>query len=50
MTQGELLRRINLLRRTDNYRSWLYLVREYLFLGLTVGLMVASITGSSSRN
>lgn len=41
MTQGELLRQVNQLRRTDNFRSWFYLAREYLFLGLAVGLMAA---------
>lgn len=32
---------VNILRRTDNYRNWFYLARDYLFLGLVVGLMLA---------
>src|SRR5438105_15197511 len=33
-------RRINALRRTDNLRNWLYVAREYLFLGLSMGLPI----------
>ncbi|HEY7154297.1 MAG TPA: fatty acid desaturase [Gemmataceae bacterium] len=41
MTPDELLRRVNGLRRTDNFRNWFYLLREYLFLGLVAGLTIA---------
>ena len=41
MIQDELLRRVNVLRRTDNLTNWFYLVREYLFLGLVLGLTIA---------
>ncbi|HEY7329547.1 MAG TPA: fatty acid desaturase [Gemmataceae bacterium] len=41
MTKNELLRSVNVLRRTDNTTNWLYLAREYLLLGLLVGLMIA---------
>src|SRR5262249_1948799 len=35
------LRRVNSLRTLDNSTNWLYLVREYLFLGLVAGSAVA---------
>jgi fatty acid desaturase len=41
MTHDELLRRVNVLRRTDNLTNWFYLAREYLFLGAVVGLTLA---------
>ena len=37
----ELLRRVNELRRTDNYTNWFYLAREYLFLVVVVGSVIA---------
>jgi fatty acid desaturase len=36
----EFQRRVNALRTTDNFTNWFYLAREYLFLGLTVGLTI----------
>jgi len=30
MSSPEILRRVNALRRTDNWRNWFYMVREYL--------------------
>jgi fatty acid desaturase len=41
MTRAELLHQVNALRQTDNVTNWLYLAREYLFLGAVVGLTVA---------
>src|SRR5579884_2930465 len=41
MSSDELLRRVNVLRKTDNRTNWYYLVREYLFLGTVVGLTIA---------
>jgi fatty acid desaturase len=41
MMNHQLLRRVNVLRRTDNFRNWFYLGREYLLVGLLVGLMIA---------
>src|SRR5215831_7797613 len=37
----DLLRRVNELRRTDNYTNWFYLAREYLFLAAVVGSVIA---------
>ena len=34
----QLLRRVNALRKLDNTTNWLYLAREYAFLGPTLGL------------
>jgi fatty acid desaturase len=34
-------RRVNALRRLDNWTNWFYLAREYLFLGVVLGLTVA---------
>ena len=34
----QLLRRVNALRKLDNATNWLYLAREYAFLGPTLGL------------
>jgi fatty acid desaturase len=34
-------RRVNALRRIDNLTNWYYLAREYLFLGLAIGLPLA---------
>jgi fatty acid desaturase len=36
-----LIRRVNALRKTDNFTNWFYLIREYLFLGAVVGLTIA---------
>ena len=41
LSDPTLLRRVNALRRLDNRTNWLYLVREYCFLGLVLGLTVA---------
>src|SRR4051812_12248763 len=41
LNDPELLRRVNVLRRTDNWTNWLYLLREYLFLAVAIGLTVA---------
>lgn len=37
LNDPETLRRVNALRRVDNWRSWFYLLREYLFLALVLG-------------
>ncbi len=41
LNDPDLIRRVNALRRTDNFTNWFYLVREYLFLGSVVGLTIA---------
>lgn len=41
LNSAAMQRRVNALRATDNVTNWFYLVREYLFLGLTIGLTVA---------
>src|SRR5262245_8682387 len=38
LNDSGLIRRVNALRQIDNRSNWIYLVREYLFLGLVVGL------------
>jgi fatty acid desaturase len=42
LNDPEFLRRVNDLRRIDNYTNWLYLAREYLFLATVIGLTIAS--------
>lgn len=41
LNDPDLLRRVNSLRKTDNWTNWLYLFREYCFLALVIGLTVA---------
>src|SRR5262249_23853684 len=41
LNNPELQRRINALRTIDNVTNWVYLVREWLFLGLVIGLTIA---------
>src|ERR1700722_366498 len=41
VSDPEILRQVNLLRRTDNLTNWLYLTREYLFLAAVIGLTIA---------
>ena len=37
LNDPELLRQVNLLRKTDNFTNWFYLAREYLFLAAVIG-------------
>jgi fatty acid desaturase len=37
----DVLRRVNALRKTDNFTNWYYFALEYLFLGSVVGLTLA---------
>ncbi len=37
LNDPELLRQVNLLRKTDNVTNWFYLFREYLFLATVIG-------------
>src|SRR5437868_5734239 len=37
LNDPELLREVNLLRKTDNATNWYYLAREYLFLAAVIG-------------
>src|SRR5437762_10630880 len=37
LNSPHFLKRVNALRRLDNSTNWLYLIREYLYLGLVVG-------------
>lgn len=41
LNDPELQRKINALRQTDNFKSWFYLVREYLFLAVVIGSTIA---------
>ncbi len=41
LNDPELIRRVNALRRADNWTNGFYLVREYLFLAAVVGLTIA---------
>ena len=41
LNDPDLIRRVNALRKTDNWTNWFYLTREYLFLGSVVGLTIA---------
>jgi len=43
LTSPAVQRRINALRATDNVTNWVYLAREYLCLGLAIGLAIAFI-------
>src|SRR4051794_16843779 len=45
LNDHDLIRRVNALRRTDNWTNWFYLAREYLFLGAVVGLTIAFYQG-----
>jgi fatty acid desaturase len=38
LNDADLIRRVNALRQIDNRTNWFYLAREYLFLGLVVGV------------
>lgn len=40
LNDPELLRRVNALRRTDNFTNWFYLAREYLFLAAVIGITI----------
>ncbi len=44
LSSPELLRRVNALRMTDNWTNWLYLLREYVYLGSVVGLTILFYT------
>jgi fatty acid desaturase len=41
LASAEMHRRVNQLRNIDNVTNWFYLAREYLFLGLIIGLALA---------
>ena len=41
LNSPELLRQVNALRKMDNVTNWFYIAREYLFLGLVIGLTIA---------
>jgi fatty acid desaturase len=41
LSDPELLRQVNTLRRTDNLTNWLYLAREYAFLAAVIGGTIA---------
>ncbi|HWY88815.1 MAG TPA: fatty acid desaturase [Gemmataceae bacterium] len=42
LNDPELLRQVNLLRKTDNVTNWYYLAREYLFLAVVIGGTIGS--------
>jgi len=44
LNNPELLRRINALRQTDNWRNWFYFIREYLYLGGIAALAILFYT------
>src|SRR2546423_3740840 len=41
LNDPQLLRRVNALRRLNNFTNWLYIAREYLFLASVIGLTIA---------
>jgi fatty acid desaturase len=41
LNSPDLLRRVNELRKSDNFTNWFYLAREYLFLAAVVGGCIA---------
>lgn len=41
LNDPELHRRVNALRKADNWTNWFYLLREYAFLFLIIGITVA---------
>src|SRR5262245_30910334 len=41
LTDPDLLREVNILRRTDNFTNWYYLAREYFWLALFVAGPIA---------
>jgi fatty acid desaturase len=41
LNDRDFLRRVNALRTLDNFSNWLYIAREYLFLGSVIGLTIA---------
>ena len=43
LNDPELLRQVNVLRRTDNVTNWFYLAREYLFLACVIGATVGLV-------
>jgi fatty acid desaturase len=45
LNNPELLRKVNQLRQSDNITNWLYLAREYAFLGIVVGGTIAFYQG-----
>jgi fatty acid desaturase len=40
LNDPDLIRRVNGLRKLDNWKNWFYLAREYLFLGSVVALTI----------
>ena len=45
LSSQQMLRRVNVLRRTDNVTNWFYLAREYVFLGIVINLTIAFYQG-----
>src|SRR5437763_11273906 len=45
LSSPELQRRVNALRQINNVTNWFCIAREYLLLGLTVGLTIAFYQG-----
>src|SRR5262245_49402292 len=41
ITDPDLHRQVNALRRTDNLTNWFYLAREYLYLATVLGAVLA---------
>ena len=41
VSDREIIRRVNALRKTDNLTNWFYIAREYLFLGSVIALTIA---------
>jgi fatty acid desaturase len=40
LNSPDVMRRVNALRQTDNWRNWFYLAREYLYLGGVAALTI----------
>ncbi|HEX5269460.1 MAG TPA: fatty acid desaturase [Gemmataceae bacterium] len=45
LNSPDVMRRVNALRQTDNWRNWFYLAREYLYLGGVAALAIGFYIG-----
>ena len=48
LNSRDMMRRVNALRATDNVTNWLYIAREYVYLGTVVGLTITFYNGRVS--
>ena len=43
LLDADIQKRVNALRQTDNFTSWYYLAREYVFLAIVLAIAVAVV-------